>query len=221
MAELVAIVGDTGTGKSTAVQYLDPKQTYVINVANKRLPFKGSTAIYNEENKNYASLDVATDIAEKLERVAKNAPHIKYIVIDDSNYIMGFNMVRKATEVGYTKFSLMAQAMTNLILNAKKLRDDLIIFYLTHLEEVTDEDKIVGYKIKTAGKLLDSQIKLEGLFTICLYTNVEDTKDGMKYTFVTNRYKKFPAKSPAGMFDKIEIPNNLQYVAEKIEEYYK
>ncbi len=220
-SKLIGIVGPTGSGKSTAIQYLDPKETYVINVAKKELPFKGSEKIYNAENKNYAEIDDANEITRRL-RTISDKGQIKVVIIEDSNYIMGFNMVNKATEVGYTKFSLMAQDMVNLFKEARKLREDMIVFYLTHLETIEDDGSIVGYKIKTAGKLIDNQVLLEGLLTVCLYTNVEEKKDGTaEYSFLTNRYKKFPAKSPNGMFDEIKIPNNLQIVVDKINEYYK
>jgi hypothetical protein len=55
-----------------------------------------------------------------------------------------------------------------------------------------------------------------------LYTLVEEGKDGTaSYNFVTNRFRKFPAKSPDGMFDEVKIPNNLQIVVDKVNEYYK
>jgi hypothetical protein len=75
--------------------------------------------------------------------------------------------------------------------------------------------------MKTSGKLIDNQINLEGLFTVVLYTNVEENKDGsVNYEFITNRYKKIPAKSPDGMFGETKIPNNLQLVVETLNEYY-
>ena len=52
-SKLIGIVGETGTGKSTAVKHLNPEETYIINVAKKELPFKGSQKLYNTENKNY------------------------------------------------------------------------------------------------------------------------------------------------------------------------
>ena len=71
-------------------------------------------------------------------------------------------------------------------------------------------------------KNIENQVLLEGLLTICLYTNVEEKKDGTaEYSFLTNRFKKFPAKSPAGMFDEIKIESNLQLVVDKVKEYYK
>ena len=220
-SKLIGIVGATGTGKSTSIKHLDPKETYIINVAKKELPFKGSEKLYNTENKNYKEVDDANEISRLLRAISDKAPHIKNIIIEDSNYIMGFNIVSKATEVGYTKFSLMAKDMVELFREARRLRDDIKVFYLTHPETIEDGGDIIGYKIKTAGKLIDNQVLLEGLLTVCLYTYVEENKDGSaSYNFITNRFKKMPAKSPDGMFDEVKIPNDLAYVAKKLEEYY-
>ena len=220
-SKLIGIVGSTGTGKSTSIKHLDPKETYIINVAKKELPFKGSEKLYNTESKNYKEIDDANEIARLLRAISDKAPHIKNIIIEDSNYIMGFNIVSKATEVGYMKFSLMAKDMVELFREARRLRDDIKVFYLTHPETVEDGGDIIGYKIKTAGKLIDNQVLLEGLLTVCLYTLVEENKDGSSsYNFITNRFKKFPAKSPDGMFDELKIPNDLSYVCNKIDEYY-
>jgi hypothetical protein len=220
-SKLIGVVGFTGTGKSTSVKHLDPATTYIINVAKKELPFKGSEKLYNTENKNYKEIDDAVEITRLLHVISEKAPHIKNIVIEDSNYIMGFNMVSRAMEKGFEKFSIMARDMVELFREARKLRDDLKVFYFTHPEAVEDSGEVVVYKIKTAGKLLDNQINLEGLFTVVLYTYVEENKDGSsKYHFVTNRYRKFPAKSPDGMFVDLMIPNNLQIVSETIDNYY-
>jgi len=220
-SKLIGIVGQTGTGKSTAIKHLDPKETYIINVAKKELPFKGSEKLYNTENKNYKEVDDANEITRLLRTISDKAPHIKNIVIEDSNYIMGFNIVSKATEVGYTKFSLMAKDMVDLFRESRKLREDITVFYLTHPEAIEDGGDIVGYKIKTAGKLIDNQVLLEGLMTVCLYTYVDENKDGTaSYHFITNRFKKMPAKSPDGMFADVKIPNNLQLVVDTVKAYY-
>jgi hypothetical protein len=221
-SKLIGIVGSTGTGKSTSIKHLNPAETYIINVAKKELPFKGAESLYNTEKKNYKELDDAVEITRLLHVISEKAPHIKNIVIEDSNYIMGFNIVSRATEIGFTKFSIMARDMVALFQEARKLRGDLKVFYFTHPETIEEGGEVTGYKIKTAGKLIDNQIVLEGLLTICLYTYVEENKDGTStYNFVTNRFKKYPAKSPDGMFTNIKIPNNLQAVVDTIDEYYK
>lgn len=220
-SKLIAVVGASGTGKSTSIKFLNPEETFIINVARKELPFKGANKLYNVDLKNYAEVDDAISIINYLKSISSKAPHIKTIVLEDSNYIMGFNMLRKATETGYTKFTLMAKDMVALLTEARKLREDLKVYYFTHPETIEDGANIVGYKMKTAGKLLDSQIVLEGLFTITLYTHVDENKDGTTtYEFVTNRWNKYPAKSPLDMFPDVRIPNNLEQVNQIIDEYY-
>ena len=220
-SKLIGIVGPTGTGKSTSIKHLDPKETYIINVAKKELPFKGAEKLYNREHRNYDEIDDANLISQRLRKLSNDAPHIKNIIIEDSNYIMGFNMMAKATETGFTKFTLMARDMVDLFRTARALRDDLKVFYFTHPETIEDGGEIIGYKIKTAGKMIDNQIVLEGLLTVCLYTFVEESKDGTStYSFLTNRFRKYPAKSPDGMFTDVKVPNNLKLVAETIDEYY-
>ena len=80
-SKLIGIVGETGTGKSTAIKHLDPKETYIINVAKKELPFKGSGKIYNADNKNYKEVDDPTQITRLLKTLSEKAPHIKNVVI--------------------------------------------------------------------------------------------------------------------------------------------
>jgi ABC-type phosphate/phosphonate transport system ATPase subunit len=168
MAELVAIAGPSGSGKSTSIKDLDSKETYLINISGKSLPFKGSQKLYNVENKNYYEPTGIIDTLNKLKVVSEKAPHIKQVIIDDSNYLQTFNMMGKALETGYTKFTVLARDIVNLIQEAKKLRSDLIIYYVSHTESVEDGEDIVAYKLKTIGKMLDNQVVLEGLFTIIL-----------------------------------------------------
>jgi hypothetical protein len=220
-SKLIGIVGQTGTGKSTSIKHLDSKETYIINVAKKELPFKGAEKMYNTENKNYKEVDDINDVTRLLLTLSEKAPQIKNIVIEDSNYMMSFRMAEKATEVGFTKFTILMRDMVDLFKTARKLRDDIKVFYFSHPETIEDGGEIVGYKIKTSGKALDNQITLEGLFTICLYTYVEESKDGTaNYYFLTNRFKKFPAKSPSGMFEELKVPNDLSLVCKKVDEYY-
>lgn len=46
MANLIAIVGSSGVGKSSSIRTLNPAETFIINVASKPLPFKGWRSKY-------------------------------------------------------------------------------------------------------------------------------------------------------------------------------
>lgn len=220
-SKLIAIVGPSGTGKSTSVRTLNPKETFIINVARKELPFKGAEKLYNLESKNYMEVDDINQITALLQQISEKAPHIKNIIMDDAIYSMSFLMMRKANEIGFGKFVTLAKDVTNLLTSARKLRNDLKVFYITHSETIEDNGNIVGQKIKTIGKALDNQIVLEGLFTICLYTHVSEDKDEKAiYQFVTNRFRNYPAKSPMEMFKDTLIPNDLQAVCNTIDNYY-
>ncbi len=161
------------------------------------------------------SLPTFVTIAETLTVVSVGF-EVDKITISEANVV-----VAKATETGYSKFSVMAQQMVNLIQSAKKLRDDLTVIYFSHQEEVEDSGDIVTYKMKTAGKMIDNQVKMEGLFTVVLYAITETKGEKTDYFFITNRYKKYPAKSPSGMFDELKLPNNLQIVVENVRKYYE
>lgn len=220
-SKLIGIIGPSGEGKSTSIRTLDPKETLIIGVASKELPFKGAEKLYNKESKNYVEISTSTEICSIMKNVSEKAAHIKNIVIDDSTYVMSFEFMKRATETGYTKFSQIGQNFLTILQTARQLRSDMKTFIISHSEPLTDGEDIISYKIKTIGKILDSNINLEGLFTVVLYTHTEEDKDGnISYNFVTNKWKKFPAKSPMGMFDKTLIPNDLQLVSETVDKYY-
>lgn len=100
MANVCMLLGKSGTGKSTSVKTLDPKETVVINVLKKRLPFKGSNALYNKENMNLFEVDEHTQVVSLLGTIDKQAPHVRNIIIDDMIYIMRKEYFKRAKETG-------------------------------------------------------------------------------------------------------------------------
>ncbi|MHA1814375.1 MAG: hypothetical protein ACTSX1_00065 [Candidatus Heimdallarchaeaceae archaeon] len=71
-------------------------------------------------------------------------------------------------------------------------------------------------------KLLDDKITLEGLFTVVLFTEIiKDQNKDLKYTFITQNDGTTTAKSPKGMFEEMNIPNDLVDVIAKMNTYYE
>lgn len=227
MAQSVLVIAESGCGKSTSIETLDPKETFIINVANKPLPFKGWKSkypIFSMETKkgNCANVSSPKDIEAVLKIINNDRHDIKNVVIDDFQYMSAFEYFGRAAEKGFDKFTQMGAALAHIAKLPILMKEDLMVFYLTHAEESTDLEGKRKVKAKTIGKLVDDKLTLEGLYSIVLFGKVKKNKDGdMRYIFETQNNGENTCKSPRGMFDTLEIPNDLQLVRNAIIAYEK
>ena len=196
----VLILGPSGSGKSASMRNFEPGEVGIFNVASKPLPFRKKLPKLN--NAGYKQIIAGL-----------SKPKLKTYVIDDSQYLMAFQMFDKAKEVGYNKFTDIALDFRNLIqFIVTGVPDDVIVFFLHHTEE-TETGKI---KAKTIGKMLDNQLTLEGLFSIVLLCET----DGQTHKFITQSDGYTTCKSPMDMFP-LEMDNDLKLVDKTIREYYE
>ncbi len=224
MSQSILVIGESGCGKSTAIAKLDAQSTFLINTIGKELPFKGSRKLFTAyDAKTQKGNMLATtnhDVMIKiLKGIDEKLTHIKQVVIDDSQYIMSFEFMKRAKEKGFDKFVEIAQHYFNVITTAQALRNDLTVFFLSHSEDVGSNGNFKT-KIKTVGKMLDEKITIEGLFTIVLHAQARKNEKKIEHYFLTNSDGTTTAKSPAGMFD-LEIPNDLSLVLQKVKAYYE
>ena len=204
MATAVLIMGESGSGKSASLRNFAPNEISVFNVTSKPLPFKqGKTKIPKIDNATY------TDIANALAKPNKRA-----YMIDDAGYLLSFEMFKRANETGYGKFTDMAKNFFDMLdfINTQ-LPSDVIVYITMHTEDDSEMHKV---KVKTIGKMLDQNLKIEGLFSIVL--RAVQTEDG--YKFVTRDDMVSTAKSPIGMWEEDMIDNDLKAVDTTIREYY-
>lgn len=200
MAIAVLVLGASGTGKSTSIRNLDPKTTSIINVENKPFPFKAKFP------KTLPTDNFAT-VVEAMKKTDS-----KTIVVDDSQYIMANEFMRRAKEVGYNKFTDIGVHFFSVVEAVKSLPDDVIVYFLHH----TEVDQFGNCQAKTIGKMLDSVVCLEGKFSIVLKTEV----DNGQYYIRTHNGGNDTVKSPMGMFEEDRIPNDLTLVSKAIKDYY-
>ena len=195
----VLVLGASGSGKSASLRNFEPDEVAVLNVASKPLPFRKQLAVMN-----HATYE---KIAAALRRNNR-----KTYVIDDSQYLLAFNMFDKVKEAGYQKFTDMAVNFYNMIQTAiNETSDDTIVYMLHHTDRNDD-----GYvKAKTIGKMLDEKLTVEGLFSIVLLCET----DGKKHWFTTQSDGFTTAKSPMELFP-LRIDNDLKAVDQRIREYY-
>ena len=225
MAQGVLIIAESGAGKSTSIETLDPKETFIINVANKPLPFKGwkkKYTIWSKDNPTGNMYDKATpeNIEACIKYINEKRPEIKNIVVDDFQYMSSFEFFDKADEKGYEKFTKIGAHLARIARMPKDMREDLLIFFLTHAEEATDMEGKRKFKAKTIGKMVDEKLTLEGLFSVVLFGKAKKNKDGeIRYVFETQTNGENTCKSPRGMFPTMEIANDLQLVAKAIKDY--
>ena len=224
MSNFAIILGDTGCGKSTSIKTLPPEETVVINVLGKRLPFKGSAAAYNEENKNLFKVSDYLTLLSYLESINKGS-RIKNIVIDDAIYIMRTEFFDRSKERGFDKYNELADHFRQIIAKCGSLRDDLNVFMMLHLESVESDGSLIGYKAASVGKLLDKMYNPLESVAVTLFAQPKyDDKGIPTYGFYTHKMKvdgvELPCKTPDGMFEEDFIPNDLGMVVKAMNEYY-
>ena len=196
----VLIVGESGSGKSASLRNFAPEDVGIFNVAAKPMPFRSKLPTMATSDYNV--------IMTTIHKSPKKA-----FVIDDSQFLMCFEAFSKAKDQGFGKFTDMALHFYNLVqFVIRQTPPDVIVYFLHHTETDSNTGKI---KAKTLGKMLDSQLTLEGLFSIVLHC----VTDGRTHNFVTQSDGQTTAKSPMEMFDEV-IENDLKFVDQTIREYY-
>lgn len=201
MAIPVLILGNSGTGKSASMRNFPAGSVGVFNVQGKPFPFPGGNKLARVDTDDYAKIAAGLKAAQ-----------VRSMVVDDAQYLMANQFMRTASQIGYQKFTDMAQNYWNLIQTAISLPNDKIVYFLQHIELDANGNE----KAKTIGKMLDEKITVEGMFTIVLKTNMTD---GV-YSFVTHNTGHDTVKSPMGMFEQDLIPNDLYEVDKIIRNYY-
>lgn len=205
-AQKVLIVGESGTGKSTSLRNCDPKTTAIVNPVGKPLPFKGSG--------KFVTLDSETDSRKVTRWMLEQARSgKKLIVVDDFQYILAVPFMERIKETGWDKWNDFGANYYDIIDVCKELPDDVVVAFLSHAETLDNG----VYTIKLIGKMLREKITIEGLFTVVLRTGVNEGK----YYFFTQNSGKDTVKSPLGMFPTYAIDNDLNYVADKIRNYFE
>jgi hypothetical protein len=224
MAELVAVVGRSSTGKTRSVIGLDSSETLIVSVSGKAIPMKGFKKLYTPlsadgSTGNYIKTSDSNKLQQLLSLVDKKRHDIKVVVFDDYQYLMAFEFFQRADETGFSKFATIGKNGAAPLIKATTLREDLIIYVLNHEEEVSENFKPLR-QIKTIGKMVSEKLTMEGLFTVVLFSEIRVIEDERTYGFVTNSDGTTTAKSPEGMFDADFIENDLGKVTTAIREYY-
>lgn len=218
MAKCIGVMGESGSGKTTAMRNLPPKETFYIDSDKKGLNWKGWKSQYNVDNNNYYSSDSFSVVSKIMDKIntEEKFKHIKYLVIDTLNGMMVAEEMRILAMQSGDKRSAwtdLASNGWNLINKALTMRDDLTIIILCHSETISDDNGIVRTRIKTNGRKLEKLV-LESKMTTVIWAVRQDGK----YKFILSA-DGTTCKVPLGAFTETEIDNDIMLVIKALEEY--
>lgn len=222
MGQLVYIVAKSGMGKSTSLRNLNPDETVIVNTDQKPLPFPKSKEMYNEKKGNYLKSSNTSEIIVKLKAAHKNLK-IKTFVIDTWSRVMTDLVMSPdfRNSKGFEKWGDLSGSQYDLInLINEKVRDDLNVYLFAHPETVYDEMNFPVERIAVQGKQLE-KFAPESFSSIVLYAEIR-TAPGKpnEHVFRTKNSGSDTCKTPIGMFETDEIPNDLVIVNEAISKYF-
>ena len=214
-SKVIGIMGESGSGKTTSMNKLDPATTFYIDCDKKGLSWKGWRNQYSIEKHNYMATDQISTVSQILEKIntQENMKHIKVVVIDTLNGLMVADEVRRMKEKGFDKWQDLAQCVWELLDSLYSLRDDLTVIIVCHSQTQKEDDGYTFTRIKTSGKKLD-KLSIETKLTTVLHAVCRDGK----YVFLTHANNS-TAKTPLGAFEEDEIPNDIVTVLEALKDY--
>ena len=208
MAKMLLIIGEGGSGKTSSLKNLSPKEHFYIDCDKKGLNYKGWKEDYIEK-KNYFKTNDGETVAKLLQEISNNKPEFKYVTIDTINSIMIADEMKRMKGKSYNEWQDLAKCIFDLIDIVPDLRDDLTVIFIGHTQ--TEDDGFT--RLLTNGRKLN-KIGLEKYFNTVLLSKA---KDG-EYIFET-RANNSTARTPMDAFDELEIPNDITKVLEVIKDY--
>jgi hypothetical protein len=211
MSAATLILGNSGSGKSTALRNLDPSKTLLIQCIKKPLPFRAAGWKTRLSLKSEGNV-IQADEPALIEKLLRTSPH-EIVIIDDYQAVMVNELMNRSSETGFAKFTDIGKNAWNIFRAAGDLAEHRRVYIMAH----TTTDEFGNVRMKTVGKLVDQHIVPEGFFTVVLRTEVINSN----YTFRTQTNGQDCCKSPIDMFIDQHIPNDLKVVDDAICDFYQ
>lgn len=218
MSKVIGVMGESGSGKTTAMRNLDPAVTFYIDSDKKGLNWKGWRSQYTVEKKNYYATDSFTNVSLLLDKInsEKQFKHIKFVVIDTLNGMMVAEEMRILAMQSGDKRSAWSDLASNgwaIVNKCLTMRDDITVIILCHSETVSDDNGIIKTRIKTNGRKLEKLV-LESKMTTVIWAVRQDGK----YKFILSADGS-TCKVPLGAFETDECENDIMIVIKALEDF--
>lgn len=239
---VLVIAGFSNSGKSTSLRYLNPSETFIINVNNKQLAIPGFRKNYTKLHKEPVLDEKGNQVINKATKkpdikwignyyqsdnygklhtvlnIVDNSPflsHIKYLVVDDINYLMGQDTMSMATTASRDKYSTFAYNYNNMLHRLMSMREDLQVIIISHLQKDEDTGAI---RLISNSKFLDKQLVLDGMFNYIIYCEklVDEIEGTVKYVYRTRTLGNDTCRSTSGCFKDLYIEPNIKKCIDRI-----
>lgn len=227
MSQIIGLGGLSGSGKSTSLKYLNPKETFIISVTPKQLAIPGFKKNYQKitidkdgMKGNYYSTNDYAKIAKIMQLIDKTRPDIKVLCLDDINYLQSNDIMQRAQEKSWDKHVDIAKSYYDFLTQAMNMRDDLYVVLMSHIINTGDELN-PSYKLFSSSKMLDRTINIDGLFNYLLYAEkiIDENTGEIAYKFRTRSTGNDTCRSTDGCFKDLYIDNNMQLVIDTINKF--
>jgi len=213
---LIAIVGHSGSGKSTALRNLDLKTTYILDLERKGFPFRNASRF------NIIPVENANAFPRELDKVLKEDNCEVVVVESFTKYVEQVHTLATNSFKGYDIWSFYNRTIRNML---DSIKNDKATIIFTAVDDIVKIPQITGgetshRRVKVQGKVHEGAIEKEFLMVLFTEVRKNEKTEEMEYFFQTNTDGVTSAKTPMGMFDELLIPNDIVTVLEKAEEYY-
>lgn len=216
MADVICVMGESGSGKTTSLHTLSPSSTFIIDADKKGLNWRGWKEDYSSARRNYIVSDDNESILKYMRAVNDNEKYagVKVLCVDTINGVMVAAEARDRKKKGYDKWADLAWSVYDLVDYALTMRDDLTVVFMAHTQTERDDSGILSTRIKTSGRKLD-KIVLESKFRTVL--NAKELAG--EYVFETHSPTS-TAKVPLGAFASDHVPNDMHAVISTLREFW-
>ena len=212
----VAIVGDTGTGKTTSLRNLDWSQTLFVDAEQKGLSFAADMPYY-------AAPRTSFDIEKAM--FSPSAPAV--VVLDSlTKYIELLDAEMNAAHKGFEVWAQYNMRMQQFLNRCKSTERTFIVTAIPEILTLTASDGVQAEnvrRIRTRGKQWEGQIEKEFAFVFyTVYkTDMKAAPPKTVYQFQTNAAGMNRAKSPMGCFEELYIDNDISAALKQMRAHLK
>lgn len=207
----IALVGNSGRGKTYSLRNLDPETTGFINLEAKPLPFKNSF-------KYYSVPKTWGEAYNKLIEYAKN-DDIKLVVFESfSEYMDGVLKTARDIKRGYDVWNYYNQQIGEINYILKRYPKDIIV--TAHTDKIEVDGGVTEERIFVKGKEWRGDIEKD--YTIVLYADAKISENSEREYFIRlNTDGIINAKTPPVLFEGQEtISNDMNTVIEELDRVF-